>query len=184
MSQPLDAGGRFSAGIFCNIFKRWCIGRESTYLSQLSGTAGRSGSPPGRIHHLDAMGILWVLRVERSCIYDLPALARSHPAAERCWVATVVGTASFTSPGSTIFLSKLTHVKLSDCEKRTRRQVAGDVWNRRWSGHLLTRLKFLRSLSLYNELCRNEPHSAGSAMPFFGQTRSFFQYCFSQECAV
>jgi Leucine-rich repeat (LRR) protein len=130
--------------------------------------------PPDRIHHLDTIRrSLQVLRVERSCIYDLPALLAGslHPATEVLG-GNGSGDPLSTSPDDTVFYPKLTHVKLSHCglnetsSLRGRRLEAGGR-----DMAPLVRLKSLQSLSLaHNELVSERTALAGlSSMPFLAK---------------
>jgi Leucine-rich repeat (LRR) protein len=133
--------------------------------------------PPDRIHHLDAIkNSLQVLRVERSCIYDLPGLLAGslHPAAAEVLGGdgSVGGDPLSTSPDDTIFYPKLTHVKLSNCGLNETSSLRGRRLEQGGQDMApFTRLKFLRSLSLaHNELVSERTALAGlSSMPFLAK---------------
>jgi hypothetical protein len=137
--------------------------------------------PPDRIHHLDAVrNSLQVLRVERSCIYDLSMLLAGSSLHTASAAVHVLGGSNdndsgndpLSSPDDTVFYPKLTHIKLSHCGLNETSSLRG---RRREQGGRdmapLARLKFLRSLSLaHNELVSERTALAGlSSMPFLAK---------------
>jgi hypothetical protein len=130
--------------------------------------------PPDRIHHLDVIrNSLQVLRVERSCIYDLPALlAGSLHSAADILDGDGSGDPLSTSPDDTVFYPKLTHIKLSHCGLNETSSLRGRRLEQGGRDMApLARLKFLRSLSLaHNELVSERTALAGlSSMPFLAK---------------